>query len=33
MNINVFGSHVAGYSVNAWENLTWDTQNWYITEQ
>ena len=33
LNINVFGSHVAGYTVNAWENLTWDTQNWYITER
>jgi peptide/nickel transport system substrate-binding protein len=32
MNINVFASRVAGYSVNAWENLTWDTQNWTITE-
>lgn len=33
MNINVFGSHLAGYTVNAWQNLTWDTQDWYITEE
>lgn len=32
MNINVFGTHLAGYRVNAWENLTWDTQNWYISD-
>jgi peptide/nickel transport system substrate-binding protein len=31
LNINVFRSNVAGYTVNAWENLTWDTQNWYLT--
>ncbi|MBN1315940.1 MAG: peptide ABC transporter substrate-binding protein [Anaerolineales bacterium] len=30
LSINVFNSGVAGYSINAWENLTWDTQNWYL---
>jgi len=33
LNINVFRSNVAGYTVNAWENLTWDTQNWHLVTE
>jgi peptide/nickel transport system substrate-binding protein len=33
LNINVFRSNVAGYTVNAWQNLTWDTQNWYLAAE
>lgn len=33
LNINVFNTQVAGYTVNAWENLTWDTQNWYLVSE
>lgn len=32
LSINVFSKDVAGYTINAWENLTWDTQNWYMAD-
>ncbi len=33
LNINVFNVKVVGYTVNAWENLTWDTQNWNMISE
>jgi len=33
LSINVFNTNVTGYTVNAWQNLTWDTQTWNLISE